>query len=336
MKSVLKKRTVHNEILLTAVYFWGFWLLLIAGAFTTLKSSPAAGIYVALALILPNIIPVHLLSWLFNYFFNRKKIILFFLLAIPLAFVMGLGNNKLFELIVQDDSAHASNEILIFVLSGMYIGFSYIRVAVLQRRQLAEAENKRVLSELQLLRAQLNPHFLFNALNSIYSLIIAGSDKAGEATLSLSELMRFHIDSSGKQTIPLKSEVEMLTQFIALEKLRLNNKCIINIETAIDTENVEIAPLILIPFVENAFKYSISNVPSNNIINIRLHAGEDKLDFLISNRIAQNRNKLNESNSKIGIANTRKRLELHYKNKHSLNIESNAGWFTVQLQINFR
>ncbi|MFT3909427.1 MAG: histidine kinase [Ferruginibacter sp.] len=335
MKSWLIKIR-RNHTVTTALWFWGFWFLIFGGFFVIVKPSLKEGAMVAFAILGPNFIPVHILSWLFDYFFNRKKLYLFFLIAIPLGLLMGLAGNQLFDMFKTDPNTHTSNELLVFIFSGMFIGFKYVRVALSQRILLKEAENKRVLSELQLLRAQLNPHFLFNALNSIYSLIIAGSDKAGEATLSLSELMRFHIASSGKQTIPLKNELEMLTKFIALEKLRLNNKCSINIETAVDAGTVEIAPLILIPFVENAFKYSISNEPSKNIINIRVHATQDKLDFLISNTISQNRNKLNENNSKMGIANTRKRLELHYKNNHSLNIENNNEWFTVHLQINLR
>lgn len=326
----------NNQTITTACWFWGSWFFIFGGFFVAFRSSPKEGLLVALAILIPNIIPVHLLSWLFDYFFNRKKIFYFFLAAVPLGWLMGLVNNKLFDLVVRDGNVHASNELLVFIFTGMFIGFKYTRVALSQRILLKDAENKRVLSEIQLLKAQLNPHFLFNALNSIYSLIISHSDKAAEATLSLSELMRFHIDSSGKQTIPLKRELEMVMQFIALEKLRLNNKCTINIKTDFGFENIEIAPLILIPFVENAFKYSISNDSSKNIIDMELRTENNNLDFVISNSISKTQNKLNESSSKMGIDNTRKRLELHYKNNHSLQIENDGEWYKVHLQIKLR
>ncbi|MEO8771763.1 MAG: histidine kinase [Ferruginibacter sp.] len=335
MKSWLKK-ICDNHTARTAFWFWGFWFFIFAGFFIAFNSSPKEGILIALAILIPNILPVHLLSWLFDYFFNRKKIFYFFLIAIPLGLLFGLAGNKLFDLIAKDSNAHANIELLVFIFSGMFIGFKYTRVVLSQRILLKEAENKRVLSEMQLLKAQLNPHFLFNALNSIYSLIISHSDKAGEATLSLSELMRFHIESSGKQTISLKSELEMVNQFIALEKLRLNKSCTINIDINIDHDNIEIAPLVLIPFVENAFKYSISNDASKNIINMKLHTQANNLDFLISNSISKTTNKLNKGSSKMGIANTRKRLELHYKNYHSLQIENDDEWFKVHLQIKLK
>ncbi|HEX5024941.1 MAG TPA: histidine kinase [Agriterribacter sp.] len=335
MKRGLNHAFARQE-LVTTISFWAFWFCIIAVFFGTVKSSLPEGATISFILIAPQVIPVFFLSWLFDYFLNRKRLYAFFLISIPLVWIMGLLINQWFNWMIKEDEMRASNEVLLFIFAGMYIGVKYIRVAISQRMLLKEEENKRVLSELQLLRAQLNPHFLFNALNSIYSLIISHSDKAGEATLSLSELMRFHIESSRRQMVSLGEEIDMMTQFIALEKLRLGNKCTINLDTEIDAPGVEIAPLIFMPFIENAFKYSISNEASKNMINIKLHTRLHELKFEVSNSIAKSRNTLNEGVPGIGITNTKKRLDLHYKNNYELNIENTGDRFTVNLYIKLR
>ncbi len=335
MQTSLIKTTFKKE-LITAIYFWLFWVCIFSLFFGSIKSSPKEGLIVALIILAPALLPVQIINWLFTYFFNRKKLWLFFLIAMPMGWLMGIACNKLFYLVVKDSTVSINYELLIFIFGAMYIGFWYVRVAITQRLLLKEAEHKRVLSELQLLRSQLNPHFLFNALNSIYSLILSKSDKAGEAVLSLGELMRFHIESSGRQTISLKKELEMITQFIEMEKLRLENKCSISFDLQVADDDIEIAPLIFMPFVENAFKYSISKESAKNFVNIKIKAGADELLFEISNSIAKYQINLPENSSKMGIANTRKRLELHYNNNYSLDIDNDNNRFKVYLQIKLK
>lgn len=313
--------------------YWAFWALVFAFFFTGIQTSVVQGVKVAALILLPLTIPVHILSWLFKFFLTGKKIILFFLFAVPFAWATGWLIDKLFNLFMAESNISSSYGILIFIFAAMYIGFRYTRLAITQRIQLKEEENKRVLSELQLLRSQLNPHFLFNALNNIYSLIISKSDNAGEAVLSLSELMRFHIASSGKQTIPLQKEFEMINQYISLEKMRLSAKSAISVESNIVNDNIEIAPLIFMPFVENAFKYSISNTVSANFITVYLSSENNIINFSISNSIAKNTNHLHHSGSGMGIENTRKRLDLHYGSNYNLDIQKNNDEFTIQLQI---
>jgi LytS/YehU family sensor histidine kinase len=332
MNEIFKRQSFKREVL-TGLMYWAFWTFVFAFFFAGIQHSVVQGVGVATVIIFPLLVPVHILSWLFNWFFLRKKIVLFFLIAIPFAWVMGWIIDQLLLLFMADSNITTSYGILIFIFTAMYIGFRYTRLAISQRILLKEEENKRVLSELQLLRSQLNPHFLFNALNNIYSLIISKSDKAGEAVLSLSELMRFHIASSGKQTITLKKEFEMISQYISLEKMRLSSKCSITVDATITNENIEIAPLIFMPFVENAFKYSISNTASANFISLRLSSAENTIDFSISNSIAKNINRLHENGSGMGIENTRKRLDLHYGNNHRLDINNTNDEFTVQLKI---
>lgn len=316
-----------------ALYFWLFWIGLPALLYFLFGSYPERIGQILLALALPQLIPVTLIGLAFEWFLNRKKILLFLLVALPLCWGTGLLQNQWFTYIIGDKNVHVNNEILIFLILGLFTGFRYIRIAAAQRRELQEAENKRVLAELQLLRAQLNPHFMFNALNSIYSLIITQSPRAGDAVLSLSELMRFHIDSSGSQLIPLEQELNMIRHYVELEKLKSGERCRITLEVNGDTQHTEIAPLILLPFVENAFKHGMTDVPQQNFVSIELTIQDDEFRFRVVNSLPQKQAQLDNKQVQVGIENTRKRLALHYKGAFSLHTGPAGNRYETELFI---
>lgn len=322
-----------NQFLKDALYFWLFWIGLPAVLYLLFGNNPAQLGEILLALALPHLVPVTLAGLAFEWFLNRKKTLLFLLFALPLCWGIGLLQNQWFSFIVSDKNTHVNNEILIFLILGLFIGFRYIRIAAAQRRELQEAENKRVLAELQLLRAQLNPHFMFNALNSIYSLIITQSPKAGDAVLSLSELMRFHIDSSGSQLIPLEQELNMIRHYVELEKLKSGDRCRITLEITGDTQHTEITPLILLPFVENAFKHGMTDVPQQNFVTINVSILPDEFRFRVANSLPQKQPELKNKQVKMGIENTRKRLALHYKTAFSLHTGVTENTYVAELLI---
>jgi LytS/YehU family sensor histidine kinase len=237
---------------------------------------------------------------------------------------------------MNSENIQANNEVVLFIFSALFIGFRYIRVALSQRILIKEEENKRVVAELQYLRSQLNPHFLFNALNSIYSLILSKSDKASEATLALSELMRFHIDLSGKQYIDLSDEISMIERYIALEKLKLENRCDIHLNIKGDGRNIKIAPLIFMPFVENAFKHGISSAFESNFVHVTILADENQIEFKVSNSIPQINTSMKSSQTKLGIDNTTKRLELHYKDNYEYFSSHLDFVYTLMIKINIK
>lgn len=322
-----------QQFLRDALYFWLFWIGLPAVLYLFFGSNPARLGEMLLALALPQLIPVTLLGYTFEWFLNRKKILLFLAAALPLCWGIGLLQNWWFSMIVADKNIAVNNEILIFLILGLFIGFRYIRIAATQRRELHEAENKRVLAELQLLRAQLNPHFMFNALNSIYSLIITQSPRAGDAVLSLSELMRFHIDSSGSQLIPLEQELNMIRHYVELEKLKSGERCRITLEVTGDTSSTEIAPLILLPFIENAFKHGMTDVPQQNFVSISITVLPHELRFSVVNSLPVKKPELKNKQVQLGIENTRKRLALHYKTNFRLHTGPDGNRYSTELHI---
>ncbi|MFN8276413.1 MAG: sensor histidine kinase [Chitinophagales bacterium] len=186
-------------------------------------------------------------------------------------------------------------------------------------------------NELELLQSQVNPHFLFNTLNSIYALALKKSDAAPGAILKLSSLMRYSLTESKRDKVPLETEIQQLQAYIDLQQLRLQRITEVVFHTNGITEHQAIAPVLLLPFVENAFKYGThASTPSK--IEISVTVQQSILEFHCSNHIFPNTEVMKES-SGLGIANTRRRLELFYPNRHELKAAPNNEFFFVALRI---
>lgn len=197
----------------------------------------------------------------------------------------------------------------------------------IKRRKQAEAKQKD--AELRYLNAQFNPHFLHNTLNGIYSLCIEqNAIKAGEAVISLSELMRYPISNVNKTEISLIEEIAFLQQYINLEKLRLGEDYPIVFNTEGNLESVSIIPFCLITIVENAFKYGVSQAYKYKIA-FQLSVNEKQLTFSSQNTIV----KTNKSSHSFGLENLKERLNLYYQDKYSLQIHNSEKIFSLRLCI---
>jgi len=192
------------------------------------------------------------------------------------------------------------------------------------------AETHRTNTELIYLRKQTNPHFLFNSLNSIYSLAHKKSDLVPDAIVTLSELMRYMLYETDNKTVALEKEVNYIQNYIELQKLRLNNIEDIIINVHGDTRNKFIEPLLLISFVENAFKYGTDYKGAAHV-KIKIFILENSLDFWIENTI-ENYIK-DPENSGIGLVNIQNRLDLLYPNAHELNITQDNQFYRVHLNL---
>ena len=190
------------------------------------------------------------------------------------------------------------------------------------------AETHRTNTELIYLRKQTNPHFLFNSLNSIYSLAHKKSDLVPDAIVTLSELMRYMLYETDNKTVALEKEINYIQNYIELQKLRLNNIEDIFINVHGDTKNKFIEPLLLISFVENAFKYGTDYKGAAHV-KIKVFILENNLDFRIENTI-ENYIK-DPENSGIGLVNIQNRLDLLYPNAHQLIITQDSNYYRVHL-----
>ncbi len=192
------------------------------------------------------------------------------------------------------------------------------------------AESEKAKAELAFLKSQINPHFLFNTLYSIYYLTLKKSDDAPEAVMKLSDIMRFVLTETQSDFVPLQKEIEYIEKYIDLQKLRISEKTKVNYTLEGDLSSLQIAPLILIPFVENAFKYGVSSCV-NTSINLTIQIVDNKMDFKLSNKKIESDSET--ESSQIGIDNVQQRLRLIYPQKHNLSINDEEEYYSVTLSI---
>ncbi len=188
-------------------------------------------------------------------------------------------------------------------------------------------------AELKLLKAQIQPHFLFNTLNNLYGLTLEKSDEAPRLVLQLSEILDYILYRCDDKKVPLSEEINNLKNYIEIEKIRYSEKLELKTELPQNAKNLKIAPLILLPFIENAFKHGVSNFPGVAFVNLKINILEETLIFNIKN--SKNPNTIKEENySKgIGLVNVKKRLDMIYSEKYILSINNEAETFSVNLTL---
>lgn len=197
-----------------------------------------------------------------------------------------------------------------------------------QNKLIAEAQKNA--SDLIYLRKQTNPHFLFNSLNSIYSLAHKKSDLVPDAIVTLSELMRYMLYETDNKYVFLENEINYIKNYIDLQKLRLNNIENITMNVHGDTKNKFIEPLLLISFIENAFKYG-TDYKGAAYVKIRISIVDNNLDFFVENKVEKIT--IDPKNSGIGLSNIESRLKLLYPNSHKLIINETGNKYTVHLSL---
>lgn len=194
-----------------------------------------------------------------------------------------------------------------------------------------ETEHEKLNTELSFLKQQVNPHFFFNTLNNIYSLAVVRSEKTAPAVMKLSSIMRYILTETQRDLVPLRNEVDFIHNFIELQQVRLTDKVKVDFVAEGEIDTLLIAPLLFIPFVENAFKYGVSTKEASEI-HFRLWTEGNKVYFTSSNFIVSTNNSLLE-NTGIGINNVKRRLELMYADKHTLSTTTQNNHYTVHLEI---
>ena len=214
------------------------------------------------------------------------------------------------------------------------VGTIYLIQNRLQKRELyhQKLEKDKINTELKLLKAQINPHFLFNALNNIFSLSYMKSDKAPESVLKLSGMLRYVIEDCVNETVPIQKEIEYIKNYLAFQMMKSPEEMNINFQTEEVKNTLQIAPLLLIPFIENSFKYSkIEEFPSA-FIDIRMGTDNKKQFWFSINNSIPPVAKV-PSGSGLGIENVKQRLKLIYPDKHSIQIEEAGNTFEVHIKI---
>ncbi len=195
-----------------------------------------------------------------------------------------------------------------------------------------EIENEKLTAELMFLKAQINPHFLFNTLNNLYYLAFTQSPNTTEVIAKLSQMMRYMIYDSNHAKVPLNKEIEYMQSYISLEKLRLNNEIPLEFIIIGDCDNVMIVPLILITFLENAFKHGVSNNNNESYIKVKISVINKVLLYTVEN--SKIKTTLSGEKSGIGLQNANRRLALSYSGNYELAVVEKSETYLIELKIN--
>ncbi|MGK0448921.1 MAG: LytS/YehU family sensor histidine kinase [Polaribacter sp.] len=234
-----------------------------------------------------------------------------------------------FTSIVKLDSSHRIN---IYLLILVTFGFIFLIQWFLLKRKTEKLKSINIQSELDLLKSQIDPHFYFNTLNNLYGLAKRKSDKTPEVILKLSEIMRYVIYKGKEPKVHIEEELTYLENYIELQTLRLHKSIDIVFDKNISDDSIEIAPLLLIIPLENAFKHGVDSVIEDAYININLDVSQTSLYFEVKNIFeTEEQNKFQG----IGLENLKKRLHHLYKNKHTVttNIENNEFTFKLTIKL---
>jgi len=195
-------------------------------------------------------------------------------------------------------------------------------------------EKLNIETELKYLKSQINPHFLFNSLNSVYALTLSKSDKAPEVVLKLSDILRYILYDGGEKLVSLKKEIQYLENYLELEKIRYGSRLNAKLEILGDSSGKEIAPMIFLPFLENSFKHGVNSNIGNTFVHILFNINDNELIFKIeNNKAGHHLNETPDYQGGIGIDNVKKRLNLLYPGMHSLIIEDELETFSVKVII---
>lgn len=327
----MKFKATKLLAILPHFFFWGFFTLLY------LQQNPDADIQECLdwvtVLGVSAVVVYTNLYLLFPIYFFQKK---YFTYSVFLLLIIGLGSFLLKTIFPTGNSYFTSPVFQHFINLFFFViitsSLKFLREFLRKQELLIKSENEQLKTELSLLKAQVNPHFLFNTLNNLYGLILQNRNpEAADITLKLSDLMRYLLESSKTERISLQKEVKFMEDYLALEKIRLAQQADIRLEVSGTEKEVFVTPLLFVPLVENAFKHGLQTVSKDSFAHFSLAFQGNELYFEAHNSAGKTLE--NKAKSRTGLDNLRKRLALLYPEKHFLEIEKKEKSFKVTLHI---
>jgi len=288
------------------------------------------GVYINIMFLIPKL-------------FSKKKYLIYFIALVAtilLSIILNLITFDWLADIVFPDYYFVSHfdfleigtfmVIYILITTLLKLSQSWFELQEVNKR-ITRIEKENIKSELNALKAQINPHFLFNSLNVIYSQAIKKSDKTPNAIIQLSDILRYVIYDSTKDKVSIETEIKLIEDYIELQKFRIDTTSNIKFEHKVQNENCKITPMLLLPLVENSFKHGIKGELDHTFVNIKLEANINNILFEIENNKGIGETVESDGNSGIGIANIRQRLTLLYPNKHKFEIEETTTIFKVNM-----
>lgn len=326
------------------VIFWFSILVMFTGIDVSEYSSDWQRLLISNAFALPVMMlaTYTTLYVILPIFLKRKQYVKFLISFFFAAFVFGLlqrvvAQYVIFPVVWGQSLNHglwvfykiAFNIINIYVVVLAATAIKLLKIALQNEyaRQLLEKEKLK--AELKFLKSQIHPHFLFNTLNNLYALTLTNSSKAPEVVLKLSSLLDYMLFESNVSTVPLSKEISLINNYISLEKLRYSDTLKVNFNFSIDSMEREIAPLLLLPFVEFAFQQSLVDNTTPTLININLNIDKDILHLKVENEQKQ----VLENTEHKDFKNVKRRLKLLYPHKYQLDFSNKATTHIIDLKL---
>jgi two-component system, LytTR family, sensor kinase len=331
--------------LLQHIAFWIFCVLIFTVNYASNKNYKQE-IVVTLAFVPGHMLFVYTqLYFLVPRFLQRRKVITYILLTLVLTLVVAFSSRTIWNNFVTwykdvPPEPFINIDLLrsffaIWMLGGIAVSIKLLKDFYKEKEQTWKAMNEKIKMELELLKSQVHPHFLFNTLNNLYSLTLANSKKAPIAVAHLSDLLRYMLYECKDDEVPLETEITIIKKYAELEKLRYGDRIEIAFSCTGEHNGLMIAPLLLLPFVENSFKYGTSEQLDHSWINLNIHLQENNLEFHLSNSRSANPERKNSGG--LGLSNVKKRLDLIYGGKHELFINDNdPELFVVKLKLKLK
>lgn len=331
----------HQEIRYHGLFWLLLWLAMVVFDDRMHGIGFAMGIQSINILFIAVIVYFNLL-YLFPNYLNQKNFLIYTLLLLVSALIITPIKTIVlyfFSFNFPDiQSSVLQHQQLIFLSSFLFAGASSIFKIVVdwfqQKQDKIELQTQTMQSELNFLKSQINPHFLFNTLNNLYALTLKKSDQAPEIVLKLSEMMRYMLYECNEPKVLLSKEVHYMKNYLELEKIRQGPKAEIHLEINGEAYDKKIAPLMFIPFLENSFKHGLNSSISEGYVEAVLNIKEDSIHFHIENSKAQSMpRQMHKRSGGIGLVNVKRRLNILYPEKYDLTLSDNPNAYHVDLKI---
>lgn len=321
--------------------FWGAALLILLNIFKTSSSVEKIDLIYTFIFLIPLLATVYLNLYHFiPSYLRREKYLLYFLF-----FVLLLSSGAVFLYFLFDrwidyllPNYYFISYYSVFTLM-LYTGSMLLLTTLLKLSRswfmLLRVERMTTNHQLKSLQSQINPHFLLNSLQTIYALALEKSERTPETILQLSEILKYTLYETENPRVKLEKEIAMVRDYVEMYRFRVDPvRADIQLETEGETGNKEIAPMLLIPFIENSFKHGLQGGPGGAFVHIRIRIDGNELEFCIENNTGDNIPGEIVQKGGIGIENTRQRLDLIYPGRHQLSIKSEKDRFKVELHLN--
>ena len=329
------------------LYHFLFWLIFFAGWYF-LRYQDFSTKALAAKLTLIKVIDLAVMVYVSNYILvpqllYKKRYVLFGICYVLIVFCFSVLKMKVEGLVMNNPAIFSSNFkgriydniIPHFLLVSTGVAFKLIIDYAKAQKRIRDIIQEKSTAELNFLKAQMNPHFLFNALNSVYFLIDSKNSEARNALHTFSEMLRYQLYETNGSKIEISKEVDFLKQYVAVQQLRKNTNLKLEFTISVAHEQSLIEPLLLIPFVENAFKHlSHYSNGKNDFILIILEEKNNSLNFKIENTTDEFKTNYIGDQHGIGLNNVIRRLELLYPDKHELHIKKENNWYKINLRLN--